>query len=91
MAEAAVVLDPSEVVGGFAQSIVDGQKAEIVNMERMLEQRAAGEEPETFDKEFLRRWYVEQGYRGEGPPPPLPPELAERMSRTYRRHSLDSL
>ena len=41
MAEAAVVLDPSEVVGGFAQSIVDGQKAEIVNMERMLEQRAA--------------------------------------------------
>ncbi len=45
---------------------------------------AAGEEPETFDKEFLRRWYVEQGYRGEGPPPPLPAELAERMSRTYR-------
>ncbi len=48
------------------------------------ERLQAGEEPETFDKEFLRRWYVAQGYRGEGPPPPLPPELAERMSRLYR-------
>jgi phosphoribosylaminoimidazole-succinocarboxamide synthase len=44
---------------------------------------AAGEEPETFDKEFLRRWYVDRGYRGEGPPPPFPDELAERMSRLY--------
>ena len=44
---------------------------------------AAGAEPETFDKEFLRRWYVDQGYRGEGEPPPLPVELAERMSRLY--------
>ncbi|MEO8083075.1 MAG: phosphoribosylaminoimidazolesuccinocarboxamide synthase [Ardenticatenales bacterium] len=45
---------------------------------------AAGEEPETFDKEFLRRWYVDTaGYRGEGDPPPMPRELAERMSRLY--------
>lgn len=48
------------------------------------ERFAAGEEPETFDKEFLRRWYVDQGYRGEGEPPPLPAALAERMSRSYR-------
>jgi phosphoribosylaminoimidazole-succinocarboxamide synthase len=44
---------------------------------------AAGSEPDTFDKEFLRRWYVDQGYRGEGEPPPLPAELAERLSRLY--------
>jgi phosphoribosylaminoimidazole-succinocarboxamide synthase len=42
-----------------------------------------GEEPETFDKEFLRRWFVEQGYRGDGAAPPIPDELAERMSHLY--------
>ncbi|MFQ5459737.1 MAG: phosphoribosylaminoimidazolesuccinocarboxamide synthase [Anaerolineae bacterium] len=43
----------------------------------------AGLEPETYDKEFLRRWYADKGYRGQGPPPPLPPELAARMSSLY--------
>ncbi len=43
----------------------------------------AGQEPETFDKEFLRRWYVDQGYRGEGQPPPMPDDLAQRLSRLY--------
>jgi phosphoribosylaminoimidazole-succinocarboxamide synthase len=43
----------------------------------------AGQEPDTFDKEFLRRWYVDQGYRGEGEPPPLPADLGERLSRLY--------
>lgn len=44
---------------------------------------AAGDEPDTFDKEFLRRWYVDHGYRGDGPPPPMPEDLAERMSELY--------
>ena len=47
------------------------------------ERFAAGQEPQTFDKEFLRRWYADQGYRGEGPPPPMPADLAERMSKRY--------
>jgi len=47
------------------------------------ERFAAGEEPRTFDKEILRRWYVEQGYQGEGEPPPLPREVAERMAAMY--------
>jgi phosphoribosylaminoimidazole-succinocarboxamide synthase len=51
--------------------------------ESYVERFALGEEPETFDKEFLRRWYVDAGYRGEGEPPPLPRELAERLSRLY--------
>ncbi len=47
------------------------------------ERFAAGVEPETFDKEFLRRWYVEHGYRGEGEPPEMPDELALKMSQLY--------
>lgn len=47
------------------------------------ERFAAGDEPRTFDKEILRRWYVERGYQGEGEPPPLPREVAERMARMY--------
>jgi len=47
------------------------------------ERLRSGREPKTFDKEFLRRWYADQGYRGHGEPPPLPRELAERMARTY--------
>jgi phosphoribosylaminoimidazole-succinocarboxamide synthase len=52
-------------------------------LESYAERFATGQEPETFDKEFLRRWYVDQGYRGDGVPPAMPPELAERMSQLY--------
>jgi phosphoribosylaminoimidazole-succinocarboxamide synthase len=45
--------------------------------------RAAGLEPENFDKEFLRLWYVGKGYRGEGEPPPLPDEVIARLSQRY--------
>lgn len=53
---------------------------EVDSYERRFE---AGLEPVGLDKEFLRRWYVEAGYRGEGDPPPLPRDLAERMSLLY--------
>src|SRR2546423_2818980 len=33
-----------------------------------------GEDPRGLDKDYVRRSYVERGYRGEGPPPPLPAE-----------------
>lgn len=29
----------------------------------------AGEDPDMLDKEFVRRWLIEQGYMGEGEPP----------------------
>ncbi len=45
--------------------------------------RGTGAEPENFDKEFLRLWYVRQGYRGEGQPPALPPEVAIQMAERY--------
>jgi phosphoribosylaminoimidazole-succinocarboxamide synthase len=33
---------------------------------------AAGSEPESFDKEFVRLAYVQRGYLGDGSPPPCP-------------------
>ncbi len=45
--------------------------------------RAAGEEPDNFDKEFLRLWYTERGYRGDGEPPAATDELIAQVSRRY--------
>ncbi len=46
---------------------------------------AAGEEPENFDKEFVRLYYAAQGYRGDGDPFPLPDELAVQAAQRYIR------
>lgn len=43
----------------------------------------AGEEPENFDKEFIRRQYADLGYRGEGEPPEIKPELWVQASQRY--------
>ena len=47
---------------------------------------AAGEEPQYFDKEFLRLWFKEHcdPYR-DATLPPAPPELVEELSRRYVR------
>lgn len=42
-----------------------------------------GQEPESFDKEPLRIWFKEQGYKGEGKIPKMPPEFLARMSMLY--------
>lgn len=42
-----------------------------------------GEDPKALDKEFVRRWLVEQGFRGEGTPPPLPDEIRMEAARRY--------
>ncbi|MGQ9585795.1 MAG: phosphoribosylaminoimidazolesuccinocarboxamide synthase [Anaerolineae bacterium] len=44
---------------------------------------ARGEEPENLDKEFVRLRYAAQGYRGDGPPPPLRAELAAALALRY--------
>lgn len=44
---------------------------------------AAGEEPENFDKEFIRLHYAAQGYRGDGDPFPLPDDLAVAAAARY--------
>lgn len=43
----------------------------------------AGEEPENFDKEFVRLAYAEKGYRGDGEPPVMPAELWVGASQRY--------
>jgi phosphoribosylaminoimidazole-succinocarboxamide synthase len=42
-----------------------------------------GEEPRGLDKEYVRRTLAEQGYRGEGPPPPLTDEVRCEAARRY--------
>jgi phosphoribosylaminoimidazole-succinocarboxamide synthase len=45
---------------------------------------SAGEEPRSLDKEYVRRWLVEtHGYRGDGPPPPLPDAVRIEAARRY--------
>jgi len=48
------------------------------------ERLAAGLEPENFDKEFIRLWFREQGYSGDGPPPKLAEEIVIQASRRYQ-------
>lgn len=49
------------------------------------ERIAQGQEPENFDKEFVRLYYAAQGYRGDGEPFPLPLDLAIEASVRYQR------
>lgn len=44
---------------------------------------SSGEEPENFDKEFLRLWYSEKGYRGDGVPPKMSKELIVALAKRY--------
>lgn len=46
-------------------------------------QIAAGQEPENFDKEFVRLAYAEKGYRGDGEIPAMPAELWASASQRY--------
>jgi len=39
------------------------------------ERFSAGKDPESFDKEYVRRWLVDQGFRGDGPIPLIPDEV----------------
>jgi phosphoribosylaminoimidazole-succinocarboxamide synthase len=49
----------------------------------------AGEDPDPLDKDFVRRWYIAQGYRGEGEPPAMPDDVrvgaAERYVAAYEQ------
>jgi phosphoribosylaminoimidazole-succinocarboxamide synthase len=47
------------------------------------ERHALGEEPESFDKEYVRRWLSGEGYTGDGAPPALPDEIRVEAARRY--------
>lgn len=44
---------------------------------------SAGEDPENFDKEFVRIAYADKGYRGDGEIPPMSDELWASASERY--------
>jgi phosphoribosylaminoimidazole-succinocarboxamide synthase len=48
-----------------------------------LESYGAGKEPANFDKEFLREWFVAQGYRGDGVAPTMPNEFIAQVAERY--------
>lgn len=43
----------------------------------------AGQDPDPLDKDFVRRWYIAQGYRGDGTPPPMPDEVRASAAERY--------
>ena len=42
-----------------------------------------GRDPEALDKEYVRRWLGEQGYKGEGPVPEIPVDVRVEAARRY--------
>ncbi len=40
-------------------------------------------EPESFDKEFLRRWFIQHGYKGDGTPPVMPSDFIAQVALRY--------
>ena len=51
--------------------------------EGLEERLARGEEPESFDKEVVRRALDAVGFRGDGPVPDMPPEIWAQTSARY--------
>ncbi len=49
----------------------------------------AGQDPDPLDKDFVRRWYIAQGYKGDGPAPAMPDDVrvgaAERYIAAYEQ------
>jgi phosphoribosylaminoimidazole-succinocarboxamide synthase len=51
--------------------------------EAYLRAMSEGRDPEALDKEFVRRWLGERGYRGEGPIPEIPLDVRCEAARRY--------
>ena len=43
----------------------------------------AGEDPKSFDKDYVRRWLGSQGYTGDGPVPQIPDEVRIEAAARY--------
>lgn len=74
----------------YEMGLVDGQLTLIDEIHTPDSSRywvadtwGAGKEPENFDKEFLRKWYAQQGYRGEGQPPQMPEAFRAQVAGRY--------
>jgi phosphoribosylaminoimidazole-succinocarboxamide synthase len=54
------------------------------------ERFAKGEDPESFDKEYVRRWLVTQGFSGDGPIPAIPDDVRVEATRRYV-HAIETI
>jgi phosphoribosylaminoimidazole-succinocarboxamide synthase len=54
------------------------------------ERFARGEDPESFDKEYVRRWLVGQGFSGDGPIPAIPDDVRVEATRRYV-HAIETI
>jgi phosphoribosylaminoimidazole-succinocarboxamide synthase len=74
-----IVIDEIHTPDSSRYWMADGYEASV----------SAGEEPRALDKDFVRRHYTALGYRGDGPPPPLPDDVrvgaAKRYIEAYER------
>lgn len=43
-----------------------------------------GLDPENFDKELIRRWLAEHGFKGEGKVPVVDPKLIDKVAEAYK-------
>lgn len=43
----------------------------------------AGQDPKSFDKDYVRRWLGSQGYTGDGPVPPIPDDVRVEAAARY--------
>ena len=48
-----------------------------------LDSYGPGREPVNFDKEFLRIWYADHGYKGDGVPPIMPDDVIAQVAERY--------
>jgi phosphoribosylaminoimidazole-succinocarboxamide synthase len=47
------------------------------------ERMKAGKSPESFDKEYVRRWLADQGFKGDGPIPTITDDVRTEAARRY--------
>jgi phosphoribosylaminoimidazole-succinocarboxamide synthase len=54
-------------------------------LEKTYEERfESGRDPESFDKDYVRRYLREQGFSGDGSPPAIPGDVRVEASLRYR-------
>jgi phosphoribosylaminoimidazole-succinocarboxamide synthase len=70
--------------------MIDGQLAIIDEIHTpdssrywVKESYRAGQTPESFDKEFLRLWFAERGYKGDGEAPVMPDDFVTQVAARY--------
>lgn len=51
--------------------------------ESYAERFEAGRDPESFDKEYVRRWLADRGFKGDGPIPPIDDDVRIEAARRY--------